>query len=102
MPVMYMPGHEPREDAPGVDDKGGGGDDGGMLERIARLEAVIPTLATKEDLARLEGKVGAAEGNIRGELHKAINDQTWKLITWTTGLGAALVAAAFFVARSVH
>ena len=36
-----------------------------------------------------------------GNLHKTINDQTWKLITWTTGLGAALVAATCFLARHV-
>ncbi len=63
-----------------------------LNERVAKLEVVLPTLATKEDLARLDG-------NLRVELHKAIHDQTWKLISWTTGLGTALVAAAYFLAR---
>lgn len=38
---------------------GGGGDSGGMNERVAKLEALIPTLATKADI-----------GEVRGDLHK--------------------------------
>lgn len=70
-------------------------DNGDVEQRIAKLEATIPTLATREDL-----RVGLAD--LRTEMHRAINEQTWKLITWTTGLGAALVAAAFLIARTVH
>lgn len=66
-----------------------------LNERIAKIETVLTALATKEDLARLDG-------GLRVELHKAIQDQTWKVVTWTTGLGAALVAATFFIARLPH
>lgn len=72
----------------------GGGGVPPMDARIAKLEATLPTLATKEDLAR-------EVGGLRGEFYKAMNDQTWKIITWTTGLGAALVAITFFIARNV-
>lgn len=72
-----------------------------MDARIAKLEATLPTLATKEDLAREVGGLRGEVGGLRGEIYKAVNDQTWKIITWTTGLGAALVAIAFFIARNV-
>ena len=65
-----------------------------MEARVAKLEALLPTLATREDMARMEG-------NVRAELHKAITDQTWRLVTWTTALGGGLVAAAYFIAKNV-
>lgn len=70
---------------------GGPPDNGDMLERIIKLEAAVQTLATREDLAAM-----------RSEMHKEFTAQTWKLITWTTTLGAALVAAVYFIARNVH
>lgn len=60
-------------------------------ERLARIEAKLDGTATKEDL-----------GSLRTELHKAISDQTWRLITWVSGISAGLVAAVFFIARNVH
>ena len=79
----------------GVDGHGGGGNDGGMDARLAKLEAVIPTLSTKEDLVR-------EVGSVRTEIHKEINAQTWRLVTFVTGFGTALVAATYFVAKYVH
>lgn len=46
--------------APPVDPPGGGGDDGGMEARLAKIEAVLPTLATKADVA--EVKVAVERG----------------------------------------
>jgi hypothetical protein len=78
----------------------------GMEARVIKLEAIIPTLATREDMAKMEGSLKAdlarTAGDLRAEIHKAVNDQTWKLIGWSTGIGAALVGAAYFIARSVH
>lgn len=86
MGVHSFPGGRPK-----TDDMGGEPpDNSDMLARLAKLEAAVPNLATREDLAKLETAV-----------HKAINEQTWKLIGWTTGLGAALVAVAFYIARNV-
>ena len=46
----------------------------------ARLDALIPTLATKEDL------------------HREINAQTWRLVTFVTIVGSGLAAAVYFIA----
>lgn len=37
----------------------------------------------------------------KAEFHKEISDQTWKLITWVTGIATLLVAATFFIAKQV-
>lgn len=66
-----------------------------MEARVAALEAAIKHLADKEDLMR-------AEGSLRSELHKEINAQTWKLVTFVCSFGTALVAATYFIARNVH
>jgi hypothetical protein len=56
-------------------------DDGGMelSERVAKIEAVIPTLATKEDLVR-------EVGGLRSELHKELHAMTWKIWAFAAGL----------------
>ena len=97
MGLIYMPGHEPDKGsgAPPFDNGGGGGDDGSMEARVVKLETTLQQLQT--DVAVIKSNYATKE-----DLHKAIGDQTWKLITWTTGLGAALVAAAFWIARTVH
>jgi len=76
--------------------KGGNtsGGDGGNIDpmeaRVAKLEAIVPTLATKEDLLRLEVK-----------LHQEINAQTWRIIGAMITFGGLLCAAVFFIARNV-
>lgn len=66
-----------------VDTRGKGPDDPDMdlHERVAKVEAVLPTLATKSDLA-----------DLKTDLFKALSDQTWKII------GAALSSAAILLA----
>lgn len=86
---------EERLPPPPVDPPGGGGDDGGMDgERIARLEAVIPTLATRSDVAELKIEVAG----LRSEVYKAISEQTWKVV----GACGLLAAAAFFAGKYLH
>jgi hypothetical protein len=58
--------------------------------RLAALERDVAIIrsnyATKEDLHReMEG------------LHKEINTQTWRLVTFVCGFGTALVAATYFI-----
>ena len=73
------------------------------LEDVARaVSARLVRIETRLDATASKAELADAAGGIRAELHKAINEQTWKLITWTTGLGAALVGAAYFIARSAH
>jgi len=79
-----------------------------MESRLTKLEAIILTLATREDLARLEGKVDTAFHRlettiyeVKATIHKELNSQTWKIITWMTGLCSALFAAGFYIAGHI-
>lgn len=74
-----------------VDQRGGGGDDDGMEARVAKLEAIVPTLATKIDLA-----------DLRAEMHKEFTAQTWRIIGAMLTFGALLSTAVFFIARNVR
>lgn len=95
MPVYQFP---PRS----TDNEGGPPDPPDMEARIAQLEKLAER--TGERLTAIERDIAVMRGNYatKEDLHKTINEQTWKLITWTTGLGAALVAITFFLARNVH
>ena len=66
----------------------------GMEARIANLEALIPTLATREDVLRIKEDVLRLEARMHQELHSL----AWKLI----GVSGALVAAVYFIVRTVH
>jgi hypothetical protein len=92
-----------------ADDKGGQPpDDGGMEERVKRLEALAEqsqqqfveigtrltkleirseSFATKDDVARIEVA-----------MHRELNARTWKLV----GVCALLFSAAFGLAKLVH
>jgi hypothetical protein len=72
-----------------------------MEDRLVRIETDLASLkahvadmrehyATKDDVVRLEAK-----------LYKAMNQQTWRFVSWTTGVAAMLVSAVYFVARNV-
>jgi hypothetical protein len=41
-----------------------------METRLARLEAIIPTLATREDLAHLEGRMDGAIQKVETAIQK--------------------------------
>lgn len=78
-----------------IDRGTGGGDNGGMDARLAaleaRLDAVLPTLATKSDVA-----------NLRADFHRELGGQTWRIIGTMLTAGALLTAAIYFIARSVN
>ena len=63
----------------------------GMEARVAKLEAALPNLATKVDMAEL-----------RTEMHKEFTAQTWRIIGAMFTFGGLLSAAVFFIARNVH
>ena len=82
--------------------------DGDMEARVAKLEALAEK--TGERLGVIERDVAIIKSNYatredlqaaKADLHKAMNDQTWKIITWMTGISTALVAATFFLVRFV-
>lgn len=85
----------------GFDAGGGSGDDGGMEQRLAKLEAIVPTLATKLDLAEVRQELIRAEGSIRTDMHKEFTAQTWRIIGAMLTFGGLLSAAVFFIARNV-
>jgi len=62
-----------------------------MESRVSALEAIIPMLATHEDLAKHETARLAI-----------INQQTWKIIAWVTGLFAMSTATSIFIATRLH
>lgn len=84
-----------------------------MESRISKIEAIIPTLATREDLAKHEGITRQAimhlemtmqagfdrqEKNLLASqlaLQKDINAQTWKFLAWATGLVSMALGASF-------
>lgn len=84
-----------------------------MESRISKIEAIISMLATREDLAKHEGlmreDLARHEGLMRGDLanhakatQAAINQQTWKIIAWVTGVFAMSTATSFFMATRIH
>jgi hypothetical protein len=77
-----------------------------METRLTRLEAIIPTLATREDLAHLEGRMTGAIQKVETTLHKELTNQTWLIVKWMSGLLVTLLpslfAAVFYVARYTH
>ncbi len=62
-----------------------------MQTRIARIEAIIPTLATREDLARLEGRMSRAIQHVESTLHQELTSQTWLIVKWVSGLLVTLL-----------
>lgn len=80
--------------------KGGGGppDNGGMEARLAKLEEFAQQ--TRDRLTRIETKLDSFA--TKEDLHKAINDQTWKIIGAMITLGTLLSGIVYFVARNVR
>ena len=77
-----------------------------MESRISRIEAILPTLATKEDLALLDGKLSEKISNLDGKLtaliHKEIAAASWRMIIWATGVITISFGGAFFIARYIN
>lgn len=66
-----------------------------MEARIVALEAA--NFETRDRLARIETRLDSVD--TRGDLHKAVNAQTWRLVTFVCSFGTALVAATFVAAH---
>jgi hypothetical protein len=73
-----------------------------METRLTRLEAIIPTLATREDLACLESRMNASIGRVETTLHSEMTKQTWRIIALLAGLLPSLFAAAVYVTKYTH
>ena len=62
-----------------------------MESRVSALEAIVPVLATREDLAKHSTAI-----------QEAINQQTWKIITWVSILFAMSTATTIFITTRIH
>ncbi|PRP68723.1 hypothetical protein BUE93_20890 [Chromobacterium amazonense] len=70
-----------------------------MEARVSKLEAIAE--ATRDRLTGVETRLSIIERTMatKEDLHKEINAQTWKLVTFVCGFGSALVAAVYFIAK---
>ena len=70
-----------------------------LEERVAiletRFDTILPTLATKEDIARLEGKIDASNQRLEGK----INTMEHRLLLRFAGITATLLAIAVAAGR---
>ena len=66
-----------------------------MDSRLTRIEALIPTLATREDLARFETRMETT-------IHREISTLTWRLLIFLVTFLPGVFAGVFYVARNVH
>ena len=66
-------------------------------ERIARIETILPNLATKEDLANLRAGMEKALGSMR----ESMGEMKADLIKWMVGTMTAAVVAASAIAVMV-
>jgi len=85
-------------------DGGGPPDNGAMEARVSKLEAAVTDI--REKMAAVDSRLAVIDHRLEGmatkaDLHKEINAQTWKLVTFVCGFGTALVAATYFVATHI-
>lgn len=94
--------NSPKKTTP-IDPPSGGGDNSDMETRVAKLEDFA--IDTRDRLTRIESRLELEMATKTGlhflevALHKEFNSQTWKFITWMTGICTALIAATYFIAK---
>ncbi|MDI9349542.1 MAG: hypothetical protein QM537_06035 [Candidatus Symbiobacter sp.] len=70
-----------------------------LLERVIKIEATLPSLASKSDVDMLRNDMSHMATKVelqalRADFHRDLNMQTWRLI----GVCGALVATTYFIA----
>jgi hypothetical protein len=73
-----------------------------MEIRLARLEALIPSLATREDLACLGTRMTTAIGRVETTLHTEMTKLTCRIVTLLAVLLPSLLAATVYVTKYVN
>jgi len=81
-----------------------------MQLRVAKLEAAMATVATREDLSRLEAKlyceISAIQCDVSGirrdinRIHQAVNAQTWKILLTLIYTSTLLVSVTYYFAKN--
>lgn len=90
-----------RGEGPPFDPPKGGGDDGGMDDRLRAIEDRLLKLETKSDHFATKDDVRAVEATIsriETSLHRELHAQTWKLI----GVIVVLFGGAMAIAKLFH
>lgn len=67
-----------------------------LIERVSHLE--IDMRDVRDRLAKIESKLESFA--TKSDLYQAINNQTWKLVTFVCGFGTALVAAVYIATHT--
>ena len=84
-----------------------------LLERVIKIEAAIPNLATKTEVAELRSEMHQEFAKVYLELAKMRQDMhqefakmhqymvtlTWRFIGFSTSIAMALVAATYFISQ---
>jgi len=70
-----------------------------MQIRLTRLESIMPSLSTREDLACLETRINVSIGRVEKTLHREMTKLTWRIVALLAGLLPSLFAAAVFVSK---
>jgi maltooligosyltrehalose synthase len=68
----------------------------------ARLQMAIDFFAEHYATKAEIEMVKTAVSDSRIEFHKAMREQTWRLVTWMTVVCSALTTGVYFIARNVH
>ena len=81
-----------------------------MQSRVAKLEVVMATVPTREDLSRLEIKlyreISAIQRDASGihhdinRIHQALNAQTWKILLTLIYTSTLLVSVTYYFAKN--
>ncbi|MDB5933766.1 MAG: hypothetical protein JWQ01_1110 [Massilia sp.] len=73
-----------------------------LVERVGKLEQLA--LDGRDRLAKIEARLDTFPELFatKADLHREINTQTWKLVSFVCGFGTALVAATYFVVTHVR
>jgi hypothetical protein len=74
-----------------------------MQSRVTKLEAIMATVAMREDLARLEVKLHREISAIQRDImhiHQAVSAQTWKILLALIGASTALVGVTYCLVKN--
>lgn len=81
-----------------------------MQSRVTKLEAIMATEATREDISRLEAKlyceISAIQCDVSGihrdinRIHQALNAQTWKILLTLIYTSTLLVSVTYYFAKN--
>ena len=75
-----------------------------VRDRLTRIEVKLEHCATREDVALMRSEVALIRTEVAlqgAKMQEAMGVLTWRIIGLVTGVSTALVAATYFLARSV-